>query len=259
MIHELAQRGYKTDAEITKLRLASQAGGARAERVLNQVSQQAEEAMVRFRGLSRTERQVISRAIFIYPWMKGATRYLGRLPLDRPVAADVVGNLGQRGDAETKRILGRLVSFLEGISPAGKIEHKLGTDLLPVRNFGAVTPFSTGAQALQIAEGVVKGVVHGTPAPAAFNVGSLAQPVRQSLIEGRLAVTHRPAAQRAGASRSGSCSARCRSRVSQRQRRRGPRPNPSRALRRVSGCTSSREAFGRRSTSSSSGPPASGS
>jgi hypothetical protein len=184
IIHELAKRGYKTDAEITRLREAVAKGAPRATRILNQVSQQAEEAMVRFRGLGRTERQIISRAIFIWPWVRGASRYLGRLPLDRPLSADVVGQLGSRGDAETKRILGKLVSFLEGISPAGKIEQKLGTDLLPVRNFGAVTPFGTGAQTLQIAEGVVKGVTHGTPAPAAFALGSLAQPVVQSLIEG---------------------------------------------------------------------------
>lgn len=182
-IHEAEKRGVKNEADAVRLRKRVESGDRRAKATLNQISEQAEKAMVQFRGLHPTERRVLTRAIFIYPWTKGATRYLGRLPLDRPLQADLMAHLGQQGYDDTVKALGQIVSFLNGIVPTGKIEHRLGTDVIPVRNPAALTPLGTGAQVMQIAYGLIAG--HSVP--SAFRVTSIMQPSIQALIA---AATH---------------------------------------------------------------------
>jgi hypothetical protein len=182
-IHEAAKKGIKTDADVTALRKRVESGDRRAKETLNQISEQGEKGMVQFRGLHPFERRVLTRAIFIYPWTKGATRYLGRLPLDRPLQADLMAHLGQQGYDDTVKALGRVVSFLNGIIPTGKVEHRLGTDVIPVRNPAALTPLGTGAQVMQIAYGLIAG--HSVP--AAFRVTSMLQPSIQALLA---AATH---------------------------------------------------------------------
>jgi hypothetical protein len=143
-MHEAAKAGFKTDAQVQRLFTDPQ-----LERKLNRIQETAENAMVKFRGLSPDERAIISRAIFVYPWIKGATRYAGRLPLDRPLRADFLAHLGEQGSKDTHKQLGHLVSFLEGIVPVGKAEH----GIVPVKNPTSVTPFGTGAQVAQAVEG----------------------------------------------------------------------------------------------------------
>lgn len=178
ILHELKNRGYKNDAQINAL-LDSADPAQKA--ILNQAGRQAEEAMVRFRGMSKNERELVARAIFVYPWIKGATRYYGRLAVDHPLKATMVRSLGQEGHDELVRRIGRVLSFMDGIIPFGKERTRLGQRVLGVFNPGSITPFGTGAQSADIAGSFVH------PSPQSAQAIGLAQPMIRAGIE---AATH---------------------------------------------------------------------
>ncbi len=177
-LHEAAKRGYKTDAEITDL---LHDPGKRHE--LNQISETAEESMVKFRGLNQAEKKIITRAIFIYPWMKGATRYGYTLARDQPVTADIVSHAGQVGADDAEKILGRIASYLDGIIPIGKPHSKLGTVVERVVNPAALTPIGTAGQAAEVA-GNVLGLA---PQRQDLQLAQYLTPGAKALVEG---VTH---------------------------------------------------------------------
>lgn len=157
MIHELWKYGYRTDEAINAL--FDSAVGSLERDKLNQISQQANEAMVRFDGLSPEEKQVISQGIFIYRWVKGATRYAVRLPLDHPVATMPlyeIGNIGyQELEARRGKVIGR---FFRGKLPYGeKYKDALGTTLLKVLDFNSLSPVTTGLEAWEAVYGSLTG------------------------------------------------------------------------------------------------------
>lgn len=173
-LDEASKRGYKTEEQVTKL-----LDDPNLRHVLNQVSETAENALVKFRGLKPFERKVISRAFFIYPWLKGATRYGGRLAIDRPITADIASHIGEYGADDAQRILGRIVSYLDGIVPVGKIEQKFGARVIGVSNPGPITPLGTAAQ---VGEALGAAIGAG-PSRRALRPVAFASPVAKALIE----------------------------------------------------------------------------
>lgn len=87
----------------------------------NVIGMDAENSMVRFRGMSNVEKQVISRAIYVYPWVKGATRYGLRFGWDMPVRASVLSHIGQEGWDWVEEELGSIASFMRSKSPITNI------------------------------------------------------------------------------------------------------------------------------------------
>ena len=173
-LDEAAKRGYKTDAEVLEL-----LDNPDLRPVLNQVSETAENALVKFRGQKPFERKVISRAFFIYPWLKGATRYGARLSIDRPITADIASHIGEYGADEAQKILGRIVSYLDGIVPVGKIENRFGARVIPVTNPGPITPVGTAGQV-----GAAIGAAIGAgPSRRALRPIAFASPVAKGLVE----------------------------------------------------------------------------
>ena len=170
-IHEAAKRGYKTDAQLNQLFTDE-----KLQPVLNQVNDAANRAMVDFRVYSPFERKVISRAIFVWPWIKGATRYGLRLPIDYPLRANVLTHAGETQQAEIQKILGRLPSYLQGVFPIGAPEQRLGSTLVPVLNpaseapLGTVGPFVRGVSSLVQSQ------------PQAAQLGQFANPLLQAGI-----------------------------------------------------------------------------
>ena len=85
-IHEARRAGYKSSAELKALLLAAKTD-EKALSTVNQIKQRALAAIVDFDRLSPFEKNVVTRLVWFYPWLKGATHYTKRFPLDHPYQA----------------------------------------------------------------------------------------------------------------------------------------------------------------------------
>lgn len=85
-LHEARRAGYKSSAELKSLLLAAKTD-EKALATVNQIKQRALAAIVDFDRLSPFEKNVVTRLIWFYPWLKGATHYTKRFPLDHPYQA----------------------------------------------------------------------------------------------------------------------------------------------------------------------------
>ena len=64
--------------------------GKSNRRLLNDIKENAEEAMVRFDNLSPLERSVAKRVLFVWPWIRGATRYPFVFAKDHPLRSAAI-------------------------------------------------------------------------------------------------------------------------------------------------------------------------
>ncbi len=163
IIREMEKRGFRTDAQVTRL-----LDDPKLRPELNIIAEEAENAMVRFRGLGRVEREVLSRIVFIYPWIKGATRYGFHLGMDHPVKAAIVNAIGQEGHKEMVKRLGELVSYLEHLIPSGEPEQKLGTTVVPVRSPLSITPIGTFGEVMGMFGGINQADVPPSKRPGRY-------------------------------------------------------------------------------------------
>ncbi|HZQ65657.1 MAG TPA: hypothetical protein VFA66_10570 [Gaiellaceae bacterium] len=113
-LHEARTLGYKTPDQIHALLRDDH---YRADLV--EVTRRANKEAVEYGQLTPFERNVVKRAIFFYPWIRGATLYSLRFAKEHPVQAAVYGNLGEQGHQETLRRLGRAPHYLEGSFEVG--------------------------------------------------------------------------------------------------------------------------------------------
>jgi len=150
-VFSAGKRGFIKDDQIRKLFDGGDEvwkDGITYNEIRGQISEEAEKAMVSFRGMSPFQKAVMTRTIFIYGWMRGATHYAGRTALDKPLRSDLVAHLGDQEADRVEERLGKIVSYLKGVSPMGPIEKKLGLDTVEVRQLRALNPVSTGGEVL---------------------------------------------------------------------------------------------------------------
>lgn len=108
-LHEAAKAGYSDGDRLKELLTDDSKAGDLAE-----VAQRAKEAIVDYGELGPTERGVIRRLIFVYPWQKGATKYAAHFLRDHPNQAAVLGNAGDLGQRQSEKDFGPLASYLQG-------------------------------------------------------------------------------------------------------------------------------------------------
>ena len=150
-IHEAGRQGYHTKAQIRKL-LLDRAN----EADLIQVVRRAREAIVDFDRLGPLEKQWATRILFVYPWIKGATRWSMRFPLDHPYQAAAYAYIGYltHGNKEipgTDYKLGHppgpgYTQFLERIPGTNKFIdiRQLFTPSTPIEMGQAIAGYITG-------------------------------------------------------------------------------------------------------------------
>ena len=100
------QRGYKTDEEIADL-LDTASGSTtnltkaetKAKRELNAIRDEAEQLMLDFDSMTPFERTWMTRAIFLYPFLKASAKYPLMYMGERPIAAGTLGQLGLQSQA----------------------------------------------------------------------------------------------------------------------------------------------------------------
>ncbi|MEZ5101982.1 MAG: hypothetical protein R3C15_19710 [Thermoleophilia bacterium] len=85
-LHEARRAGYGDPKRLEALLLAAKHDD-KALTTLNAITQRSLAAIVDFDRLNPIERNYITRAIWFYPWLKGATHYSKRFVLDHPYQA----------------------------------------------------------------------------------------------------------------------------------------------------------------------------
>ena len=140
---------------------------------------EAEDAMVRFRGMTPFERDVMGRLIFLYGWTRGATRWLWNFTSEKPLVADLTYHLGQEGADYIQRTLGVLPDYMRTLVPWGAKMRKRGVETVTVRDFQSVSPIATGAQVLEGA----KTFIQGDPSAAGSQVVDFLSPGVKTPIE----------------------------------------------------------------------------
>jgi hypothetical protein len=113
-LHEARQAGYRTPAQIHELLVRDP-----RDPELQRIAIRANRDMIDYSNLGPTEREIVRRAIFFYPWVKGATVYAGRFVREHPLAAATVGATGQLGQQYSQQAFGPTPSYLQGLIPFG--------------------------------------------------------------------------------------------------------------------------------------------
>jgi len=147
---------------------------------LNRAAQKLErEPKASLRRLNDFARRSITRGIWFYPWVKGASVFAGHTFSEHPYKSAILGNAGVQGRETQEAELGDLPSYEQGLMRlAGSGDHPL------VADFSTFSPFATPADVLEIAahRGELPGFlnpVYGAAADAALRQNQFGSPTTQ--------------------------------------------------------------------------------
>lgn len=167
LLHEARREGYRTLKDIDRLLTDPE-----LRDVLFRVKERANGAIIDYSNLGKFERDLLRRAFYFYPWLKGATVYSGRFLTENPVQAALVGEVGQFGSQVSEDQFGALPSWAEGLYRVGM------RDGVPLSvNTGGVLPLSTAADIA----GTALSVFSGDRSPAQQLTASLS-PVASAFL-----------------------------------------------------------------------------
>lgn len=151
-LHEARREGYRKAKDVERLLTDPQ-----LRDTLYRVQDRANRAIIDYSNLGKFERDLLRRAFYFYPWLKGATMYSGKFLADNPVQALAAGQLGQQGTDVTAQQFGDLPSWAQGLYQVGS------RDGMPLTvQTGNVLPFGTAADMA----GTLLGLVRGGASPA---------------------------------------------------------------------------------------------
>ena len=117
-LHEARRRGYKSRTAVRDLLDAALKHDEEARFQVEQIARQANDAIVDYERMSPMEREITSRLIFFYPWLKGATRYTLRFPLEHPAEAAALMLLGEHAKMIQDQRLGTTPFYADTAIPA---------------------------------------------------------------------------------------------------------------------------------------------
>jgi hypothetical protein len=109
---EAVKAGIKTPEAVAKL---VDEGGPK----FMEIARRANREMIDYARLGPNERRFWRRAIFFYPWVKGATIYGGHYLLEHPVQSTAQLKAGVEQGQRTAQELGPLPSYLQGAFKVG--------------------------------------------------------------------------------------------------------------------------------------------
>jgi hypothetical protein len=148
MDNDLARAGLRSETDIVRVLDLAKEGDPNAVAFLDQIGRHAEDAVIRFRGMSVEEQLVVRDAIFVYGWLRAATRYTLQFPLNRPVTADVLFHLGQYGWEKLQDEFQGLAWEQTGAIPIGQ-RKTAGDFLRKLLDVSQLFPFKSGMELLR--------------------------------------------------------------------------------------------------------------
>jgi hypothetical protein len=110
-VHEAGREGINTVAQMEAVAQAAMKGDEGALGMLNRVTRRGKDAIVDYDRLSPTEKNVIARYIFFYPWIKGAARWSYRMPLEHPYQSAAIVGAGYYGHKYQQQQLGDVPGY----------------------------------------------------------------------------------------------------------------------------------------------------
>jgi hypothetical protein len=141
-VHEAKRLGYKTPQALYTL-----THDPTKYLDFTQIQRRANRAMIDYSRMNRGERNIARRAVYFYPWIKGATMYGAQMPFEHPYLTKATSDLGRQGKQETEKRLGdnEIPSFMQGFFVSGK-RNVPGLGNIPKgRNLAAASIFGTPA------------------------------------------------------------------------------------------------------------------
>ncbi len=172
-LYEADKRGFKSAQQIDQLLHQPE-----LRPILNEVSEGAQQAMVKFSRAPNSWRYIASKAIFIFPWVEGATRYVPRLVLDRPLSARIAYGVRQRLQEYQKQVFGDATSAVPGRIPYGHPFSKYGTRVVKTINTTSLSPTGQAASVVNAIENAATGNF-----AAPDQLSSFIQPTAAALLE----------------------------------------------------------------------------
>lgn len=136
-LHEAWAMGFRSGDDIHQL-----LGNEAFKNELYEVVQRANDAIIDYERLSPFERKYLQRILFIYPWIRGATRYTYRFPMEHPIQAMAFAWLYERQQAWADEELGKRPWYAEFNIPIGEVE-RFGETYPLTLNPKQLVPFTT--------------------------------------------------------------------------------------------------------------------
>jgi hypothetical protein len=136
-LHEAYAMGFKSNADVEQLLMNP---AFRDE--LYEVRLRANDAIIDYERLSLIERKYFQRVLFIYPWIRGATRYTYRFPAEHPIQATALAFAYERQQAAADEELGERPWYAKFNIPIGEVE-RFGETYPLVLNPKQLLPFTT--------------------------------------------------------------------------------------------------------------------
>lgn len=116
--NEAHRYGYTTPQQIARLLEAKP--GEPMYRDLVSIFRNANRNIVDYGRLSNTEKMLIRRVVFFYPWIKGSTIWAARTASEHPAQVAIMTQAAREGAERTEEILGPVPSYMRGIIPIGE-------------------------------------------------------------------------------------------------------------------------------------------
>jgi hypothetical protein len=186
-LHEARRQGYSSLSEVKGLMQKAQSGDQGAYKQIADIGRRASEEIVKFGKMTDKEQWIARNVIFIYSWLRGATRLAARFPAQHPIQSAMYQHLSNDiGNPYLTKNLGGVPAFMRGVVPVG--HDKNGNPIL-VNPF-ALNPFGTALQVGQAAAGAIK-VARGGSGSQAFDkfrdtdVANLLAPIPQAYLTAR--------------------------------------------------------------------------
>jgi hypothetical protein len=149
--YEARKAGFDTPAKfvdlLDKLEDPSGLDPATAARV-DRVAKEANRAGIAYDRLNATERNYITRGVWFYPWVKGATVFGARTLTEHPYKSAALGLAGVHGREKQIADLGDVPSYEQGLFKLAGADAS-GRPL--VADFSTFSPFATPADVVQAA------------------------------------------------------------------------------------------------------------
>ncbi len=172
-LYEADRRGFKTAQQIEQLLHEQQ-----LLPLLNEVSDAAQQAMVKFGRAPLRWRRIAGKAIFIFPWIEGATRYVPRLVLDRPLSARIASGVRDRLEEYQKQVFGDAKNVVPGRIPYGHPFSKYGTQVVKTINTTSLSPVGQASSVVNATRNAISGDYTAPDQLSAF-----IQPTATALVE----------------------------------------------------------------------------
>lgn len=163
-LHEARKLGYKSAADIEQLlKKGLHEGDKEARKDIIYLSRRGRDAIIDYERMNPFEKKVITRVLFIYPWIKGSTRFMLRFPAEHPVQAAAFAILYERQQSMADQELGERPWYADLNIPTGMTVERYGEEYPLTVNPKQLVPFTQQYELGRTAEGFIRGIENRQP------------------------------------------------------------------------------------------------